>query len=92
MQKDCIILLYVDDAILMGRDESSITKALQEIKDAKYAFSRDGDFRSYLGIQIDQRSDGSIKMSHPHLSRSLVDACGLNDANTVATPSVGPLF
>ena len=92
MRKDCIILLYVDDAILMGRDEIAISKALQEIKDAGYSFSRDGDFRSYLGIQIDQQKDGSIKMSQPHLCRSLVDACGLNDSNPVATPSMGPLF
>ena len=92
MCKECIILLYVDDAILMGQEEPSITKALQEIKDAGYAFSRDGDFCSYLGIQIYQQQDGSIKMSQPHLCRSLVDACGLNDSNPVATPSIRPLF
>ena len=68
MRNDCIILLYVDDAILMARDDAAIEKALQELRDAKYSFSRDGDFRSYLGIQIEQRPDGTIKMSQPHLS------------------------
>ena len=92
VRKDCIILLYVDDAILMGRDENAITKALSELKDEDYIFSRDGDFKSYLGIHIDHRDDGSIKMSQAHLARSLVDSTGLSDANNARTPSTGPLF
>ena len=92
VRHDCIILLYVDDAILMARDEAAIQKALDEIKGANYAFSRDGDFKSYLGINIEQRKDGTIKMSQPHLARSLVDSTGLSDANPSPTPSQGPLF
>ena len=92
IRHDCIILLYVDDAILMARDDATIVKALNDLKTEGYQFSRDGDFKSYLGISLEQRDDGSIKMSQPHLARSLVDVTGLNDSNPVTTPSTGPLF
>ena len=92
VRRDCVIVLYVDDAILMSRNDASIDKVLQELKDAKYSFSREGDFRSYLGVQIENLPDGAIKMSQPHLAKSLVDLTGMSDSTPVPTPSTGPLF
>ena len=89
---DCIMVLYVDDAILLSRDEASLVKVLQELKDCKYDFNRDGDFNSYLGISIERRDDGSLKLSQPHLCRSFLDCVGMTDANVVHTPATGPLF
>ena len=92
MRADCIILLYVDDAIVMGRNDEAVKGVLEEIRNQGYSFNRDGDFKSYLGINLEHRDDGSIKMSQPHLARSLVDSTGLNNANIAVTPSTGPLF
>ena len=79
IRKDCIIVLYVDDAILMAKDEETLQKVLKELDDEHYSFNRDGDFKSYLGIQISNLPDGSIKLSQPHLCRSLLDAVGMSD-------------
>ena len=92
VRQDCIIVLYVDDAIIMARNEESVQKLLDELKTQNYAFTRDGDFTSYLGVQIEKKSDGTIKMSQPHLARTLVDVTGMSDCTTVPTPSTGPLF
>ena len=91
VRKDCIIVLYVDDAILMARNEESLQGVLKEIKDQGYSFNRDGDFTSYLGVNIENLPNGSVKMSQPHLARSLLDVTGLRDSAPVATPSTGPL-
>ena len=75
------MVLYVDDAILMARDEDALLKVLQELRDHDYVFNRDGDFKSYLGIQLDHKSDGTMKMSQPHLCQSFLDAVGMTDSN-----------
>ena len=65
--QDCIIVLYVDDAVLMAHDEATLQKVLKELKSHDYDFNRDGDFKLYLGIQLDKMPDGLLKMSQPHL-------------------------
>ena len=85
-------MTYVDDAILMARDEALLQKVLDELKGHGYDFSHDGDFKSYLGVQLDTLEYGSLRLSQPHLICSFVDSIGLGDAASVYTPSVGPLF
>ena len=92
IRSDCIIVLYVDDAILMARDDKTLDHVLQELSGKGYQFNRDGDFKSYLGVQLDRLSDGSLKLSQPHLNRSFVDSVGCLDSKPVDTPSSGPLF
>ena len=92
IRKDCIIVLYVDDAILLARDDETLSKVKAELAQNGYDFSGDGDFNSYLGIKIDRTDDGSLKMSQPHLCHSFVDSVGMSDASPVHTPSSGPLF
>ena len=92
IRSDCVIVLYVDDAIIFGKDDDSIDKLLSELKDKAYDFSRDGSFSSYLGIKLDHRDDGTIKMSQPGLKQATVDVMGLSNANSAKTPITGPLF
>ena len=92
IREDCILVLYVDDAVLMARDDQALEKVLSQLREHKYDFSRDGDFKSYLGVKLDTLPDGSLKMSQPHLCRSFVDSVGLSDGAAVYTPSSGPLF
>ena len=86
------MVLYVDDAILMSRDDTSLTNVFKELISHGYNFNEDGDFTSYLGISLDRRPDGSIKMTQPHLCRSFVDSIGMMESAPVHTPSSGPLF
>ena len=47
IRKDCIICLYVDDAIIHARDEATLDAVLAQIGDAGYTYSRDEDFSSF---------------------------------------------
>ena len=92
IRKDCIMCLYVDDAILHARDKKTLDDLLKAIEKAGYAFDRDEDFHSYLGVQLDHNSDGSKTLSQSGLTGQLLDLMGMRDCNPCQTPNSGPLF
>ena len=92
VRDNCIVVLYVDDAIIFARDDETVNKLFKDLEDLKCEFSEDTTFSSYLGIKIETRPDGSKKLSQPGLKRSVLDVMGLLDANPVKTPIGTPLF
>ena len=50
IREDCIIVLYVDDAIIFARDKATVTKIFKDLEDLDYKFSEDTSFSSYLGM------------------------------------------
>ena len=88
---DCLICLYVNDAILHAREDSTIDKVLKEIQDAGFHFNRDTSFNAYLGIQVDHLPDGSKKLSQPGLTQQLLELMGMVDCNPVSTPIASQL-
>jgi hypothetical protein len=92
IRSDCIICLYVDDAILHARNDATLTAVLKQIDDAGFAFSRDADFSSYLGVKVEHLADGSKKLSQPGLTQQLLEVMGMTDCNPSRTPISGPVF
>ena len=92
VKNNCIVVLYVDDAIIFSKDDAEIERILQQFCDLKYDFSRDTTFSSYLGIQLQSLADGCIKLLQPHLKSSAIDVMGLSEANSCTTPIATPLF
>ena len=81
IRKDCIMCLYVDDAILHARDKKTLDDLLKAIEKAGYAFDHNEDFHSYLGVQLDHNSDGSKTLSQSGLTGQLLDLMGMRDCN-----------
>ena len=92
IRDDCLLCLYVDDAILHAQTDSVLEDVLAAIKKAGYAFSRDEDFSSYLGVLVEHLPDGSKKLSQPGLSKQLLDMMGMTDCNPARTPLSAPVF
>ena len=65
---------------------------LKAIDKAGFAFSRDEDFSSYLGVLVEHLDDGIKKLSQPGLVRQLLEMMAMTDCNPVKTPISGPLF
>ena len=65
MRHDCLLCLYVDDAILHARTDAALDDVLAAIKDAGYAYTRDESFASYLGVLVEHLPDGTKKLSQP---------------------------
>ena len=92
IRKDCIVVLYVDDAIIFTKDRAGVERLFSQLRQHDYDFSEDGSFSSYLGIQLNHRPDGSVQMCQPGLKKSAISVMGLDDAHPVSTPITAPLF
>jgi hypothetical protein len=92
IRDDCMLVVYVDDAIVFARDDKTVASVLKKLGDRGFDYSRDGDFNSYLGVQIEDLPWGTKKLSQPGLTNQLLDVMGLVDSNACRTPSSGPLF
>ena len=84
--------MYVDDCIIFSRKNSGISdKLIALLKDGKeiFEFTDEGDLKSYLGVDIIKRKDGSISITHPHLIEiflALIDQeCNIHIKTTSAT-------
>jgi hypothetical protein len=61
-----IYVLYTDDSILVGPDQGEIDKAIVEMK-SLLDITIEGTLTDFLGVNIDQRDDGTIKLTQTKL-------------------------
>jgi hypothetical protein len=135
LRPGCIIIIYVDDAIIVANNRADIDKLFTQLRgddlppdervnleDSQlvcltptpatcpiptsdedetvepeitpltstrriFDFDEDVNLSSYLGIQIDKEgTDGTLKLSQPHLTSRFIELLGLSDARAVHTP------
>ena len=83
--KDLIVLVYVDDCILISKNESVITDFVQSLHNGpeNFVFTEEGSLESYLGVCISKLSgtEGFI-MSQPLLIDRIIKAIGFDLATT----------
>jgi hypothetical protein len=72
-----IFLCYVDDSVLIDPDAENINKVFAEFKALKYGVTDEGQIDDYLGVKIERRTDGTIKLSQPHLIDQILDDLNL---------------
>ena len=58
---------YTDDSILAGPDKDEIDKAIKDIKRFGLNIMTKGDLKDSLGFNTDEKKDGTIHLSQPHL-------------------------
>ena len=60
-----ICLVYVDDVLLVYKDQSAVDDLTKRMKHEKMLFNVESDVAGYLGVLIDRRTDGTIiKTNH----------------------------
>ena len=73
-------VLYTDDSLLAGPNRMEIDVIIKELKEkAKLEITVEGDLADFLGMNVEQRIDGSIHMSQPHLIDQILNDLRLND-------------
>jgi hypothetical protein len=77
-----ILLCYVDDTILIDPSDKEIDKIITQLRDLKFDVQDEGQIEDFLGVRIQQREDGTIEMSQPHLIDQI-----LKDLNLLQTTS-----
>jgi hypothetical protein len=88
LKKDMIIVLYVDDAGIAYKDESSLNDLLSRLKDNGFDLTQEGTFSEYLGIQYDEDKDtGNITMTQQGLIKKIISTIGMESCNPNRTPA-----
>ena len=84
-----VYALYTDDSILAGPDKREIDKLILEMKDVKLDVTDEGDITDFLGVNIEHRDDGSVKLSQPHLIDQILKDLRMQgpEVKTKSTPA-----
>jgi hypothetical protein len=72
-----ISLCYVDDSILIDPDPNVINRVIEEFPEHKYTVTDEGKIGDYLGVKIKQRTDGTIKLTQPHMINQILEDLNL---------------
>ena len=59
-----LMILYVDDAGIAVPNKEDVYNFVEELRDVGFDLEIEGEFTEYLGIGIEELSDGSLHMSH----------------------------
>ena len=85
-QEKIILALFVDDGLVAATSDK---KAKQFIDELKSEFKITVKKASYfLGFEIDQGRDGSIKISQASYSRKLIAQFGMSECRSSSTPAI----
>ena len=75
--------MYVDDCILISKEQSAITTFVQSLRDGpeNFVFTEEGTLESYLGVCITKFSgNAGFGMSQPFLIGRIIKAIGFEMA------------
>jgi hypothetical protein len=78
-KKDLIMVLYVDDAGIAAPTKDIVNKFVEDLRAHGFDLEIEGDFTEYLGIKIEELSDGSRVMSQAGLIQKVIEYVGLQD-------------
>jgi hypothetical protein len=99
ISKTLIILVYVDDCILISKDDFAIPNFIKSLETGSenFIFTDEGSLSSYLGVSMDKLPDGTgFTMSQPFLVDRIIKAIGFDIATTKSArdsvPATYPLL
>ena len=85
-----IFTTYVDDGIVLDRDERKVDEFLVELA-LHFDIEDKGQIDDYLGVHFDHLPDNKIKLSQPHLIDQILDDVGISTRSTTKDPATPAL-
>ena len=84
--ENIILLVYVDDILMFGKDDVVLQRALDGFKGASLDFTEEKDVFAFLGVEVDREED-QITLLQKGLIEKVLRTVGLEDANVKHTPA-----
>ncbi len=75
-----IFMVYMDEGILLGDDDSNLQQAIKDIQDIELNIEDQGHPADYVGVNIRKLRDGSYEFTQRTLIDSIISDVGLKDA------------
>jgi hypothetical protein len=73
-------MVYVDDGIFLGNNDSKLQDAIKEIQDLGLNIDNKGHPADYIGVNIKKLRDGSYEFTQRALIDSIINDVGIKDA------------
>lgn len=80
-----VLAIYVDDGLIAAENEEAILPVIDHLK--KEFEIKVFETKCFLGLEIDQRPDGSIHVNQQSYALKVLDRFGMANCNAVATPA-----
>ena len=84
--KKILIGLFVDDGIVAFTDNDELQKFQRELEAEFRITAKPATY--FLGIEINQQSDGSIKISQGAYTRKVLEQFGMSNCHPCPTPTI----
>jgi hypothetical protein len=95
-RKDCIVLTYVDDCIILGNTLADVDAVISSLHAGgeKFQLVDQGSIDKYLGLMIHDIDANTFEMSQPFLIRRILEFLSLDETKTKGrdTPVGKPLL
>lgn len=82
--KRSFFALYVDDGLIAADNELGLENCITELKKEFKITSKLASY--YLGIEINKKVDGSIRICQTHYTEKVLERFGMSNCKAVATP------
>ncbi len=70
---DIIFMVYVDDGIFLGNEDTQLKQAIQEIQNVGLNIEDQGHPADYVGVSIKKLRNGSYKFTQRALINAIID-------------------
>jgi hypothetical protein len=84
---DIIFMVYVDDGIFIGNDDSELQDATKEIQGSELNIEDQGHPTDYVGVNTKKLQDGSYEFTQCALINAIIDDVGLKDVKVKPVPA-----
>ena len=95
-RKDCIVLTYVDDCIILGKTMTDVDEVISSLHvgPEKFQLTDQGSIDKYLGLMFTDIDCNTFEMSQPFLVRRILEFLSLDEHKTKGrdTPVGKPLL
>lgn len=96
-KENIVCVIYVDDTIFFSKNDALINQTIKDLQDADFVLTDEGQVDAFLGIRMQKQSDGSIKMTQPHLISTILALVGIEQdtkeskgSKPLSLPAVNP--
>ncbi len=84
---DIFFMVYVDDGIFLGDDDSKLQQVIKDIQDIGLNIEDQGHPVDYVGVNIKKLQDGSYEFTQCALIDSIIDDIRLKDEKVKPVPA-----
>ena len=83
-----VLLFYVYDCLMFSPSKDKIDEVYASLQ-ADFNIEDSGEINKYLGIELDRRPDGSIRLSQPYLTQININMIpGMDKSSADPNPAI----